>query len=87
MLKRSRSIGSVPDAEGAGTPGTTSAQPAADATQLKAPDWETVIVDLEDMLHGRGRHAEHTQTQAGRCAICSCGLRAQGRLIKPSAKD
>lgn len=38
------------------------------------------IEDLGDMVRGRGRHAGHKQRQVGRCVICSCGVRAQGRI-------
>lgn len=38
------------------------------------------LQDLADMLNGEGRHAEHTQRQLGRCVVCSCGTRVQGRL-------
>lgn len=41
--------------------------------------------DLYDMLNGTGRHAEHTQSQVGRCVVCSCGLRVQGTLPKREA--
>lgn len=40
------------------------------------------LADMADMLNGKGAHENHTQTQAGRCVVCSCGLRAQGKLAK-----
>lgn len=38
------------------------------------------LKDLANMLAGIGRHADHTRSQAGRCVVCSCGVRVQGRL-------
>jgi hypothetical protein len=40
------------------------------------------IRDLNDMLIGEGNHKGHKARQVGRCVICSCGVRAQGRLKK-----
>ena len=40
------------------------------------------LSDLYDMLNGTGKHAEHTQSQVGRCVYCSCGLRVQAKLPK-----
>ncbi len=45
-------------------------------------DYATVdeaLADMADMLEGAGRHTDHTRRQAGRCAYCSCGMRAQGK--------
>lgn len=43
--------------------------------------------DLENMVAGRGAHAEHTQRQVGPCVHCSCGKYANARLPKkPKAK-
>ena len=36
--------------------------------------------DMADMLDGVGRHATHTQRKVGRCVVCDCGTRVQGRL-------
>lgn len=38
------------------------------------------LQDVGDMLAGAGRHADHERRQVGRCAVCSCGVRVQGRL-------
>ena len=38
------------------------------------------VNDSYEILTGTGKHAEHEQSQAGRCVYCSCGLRVQGRL-------
>lgn len=40
------------------------------------------VRDLEDMLAGRGAHVDHERKQIGRCVVCSCGARAQGRAEK-----
>lgn len=44
--------------------------------------FEEQMKELNDMVNGEGRHALHTQRQIGRCVHCSCGARAQGRLLK-----
>jgi hypothetical protein len=50
------------------------------AIESAAKEVVTQVRDLQDMVAGRGAHEGHTQTQAGRCVVCSCGARAQGRL-------
>lgn len=45
-----------------------------------SPEALAAIVDLVDMIDGKGKHQTHTRQQVGRCIICSCGARAQGRL-------
>jgi len=40
------------------------------------------LADVTDVLNRTGKHADHTPKQVGRCVICSCGVRAQGRLAK-----
>ena len=40
------------------------------------------VRDLGDMLMGEGNHKGHKARQVGRCVICECGVRAQGRLKK-----
>ena len=103
MPKRSRSIESAPESKVAGTPETTSAQPAAIATPNREHDSATLgpysgqpmdqqslayvaaIQNLQDVLTNSGTHADHTARQVGRCVLCSCGTRVQGRLAKSSA--
>jgi hypothetical protein len=51
-------------------------------TSPSAADTARLLADLEDLLAGRGRHADHTRHQAGRYVVCSCGDRAQGRLAR-----
>jgi hypothetical protein len=55
------------------------AVPAAEITAAAHRTLD-IVRDLEDMVAGQGAHAEHTRRQAGRCVVCSCGARAQGRL-------
>lgn len=43
-------------------------------------DVSSIIQDLDDMVNGKGDHADHTRKQIGRCILCSCGVRVQGRL-------
>jgi len=51
----------------------------AEAAELKRAAAEYVD-DLLEVLTGIGRHADHDRQQAGRCVVCSCGMRVQGRL-------
>jgi len=44
-------------------------------------DW---VNELAEVQLSAGRHAGHTLRQAGRCVICSCGYRYQGRLPRPA---
>jgi hypothetical protein len=50
------------------------------ATQQPPATLAEQLQDLANMLTGIGRHADHTRRQAGRCVVCSCGVRVQGRL-------
>lgn len=36
--------------------------------------------DMAAMMQGTGQHEDHEQHQVGRCVVCSCGMRVQGRL-------
>lgn len=47
--------------------------------QKPGPTLAETLQDLSDMLAGIGRHADHVRTIAGRCTVCSCGVRVQGR--------
>jgi hypothetical protein len=46
-----------------------------------AADVAAAVADLADVLAGTGRHAGHERRQVGRCVHCSCGARAQGRMV------
>lgn len=50
-----------------------------DATPSPPDTLAETLQDMADMLSGIGRHADHTREIAGRCTVCSCGLRVQGR--------
>ncbi|MGH7606550.1 MAG: hypothetical protein ACREME_04340 [Gemmatimonadales bacterium] len=51
----------------------------APATQRPPATLTEQMQDMADMLAGIGRHRDHTREVAGRCTVCSCGLRVQGR--------
>lgn len=50
---------------------------AEDALKRAAAEF---VNDIYEVLTGSGAHAEHEQRQIGRCVLCSCGVRVQGRL-------
>lgn len=60
--------------------------PCADCPLMPEPKRDLVkelekhLIDLADVLRGTGAHAEHERRQVGRCVICSCGIRVQGRM-------
>jgi len=59
----------------ANPPETEDEDPRPERSQLALQ-----LHDMADMLDGVGRHATHTQRQLGRCVVCDCGTRVQGRL-------
>lgn len=38
------------------------------------------VNDSYEVLTGTGAHAGHERRQYGRCVVCACGLRVQGRM-------
>lgn len=90
MPKRSPPTGSSPDAKVGATSEPTSSPPVANVPADKAADsvrpdaghYDKAIQNLVDMLAGEGAHTGHKRRQVGRCVLCSCGIRVQGRLSK-----
>lgn len=91
MPKRSPLTGSSQPSAAGATPATTSDPPASSVPAVKGASsaaprdishYEAAIRNLEELLAGTGAHAEHTRKQVGRCVLCSCGTRVQGRMAK-----
>jgi hypothetical protein len=53
---------------------------AAESIKSYGEKVDLQIENLNDMISGLGIHSTHTQKQIGRCVVCSCGDRAQGRM-------